>query len=373
MAAGIVAVAGCGRARGMDPPGQEAGALVSVPSAVAPGAPRPGMVWIPSGTLVEGSALDDVPRVADAEPASVDVAIGGFYMDVLPWPDEVGAIPTTNLTRDEAARVCQEKGKRLCSELEWERACKGPTNSRYEYGATYDPRICGAGAAADGASLRPSGQRLECRSAFGVRDMHGGAAEWTDSAWGRGGTRDTGVARGGNDALGEVATRCAFARPFAPAERAATVGFRCCAGPRNDAEVELAVKKGVPLEQAAGALHGSPPLDALGGVACGPPRAPHPCSYARAWTWRPAPNVELAVAGGCVGVDPHARCAIAVGRSVGDRVDTLAQVDTGLVIPEVVLVESADHRIRVRGATAHGYYFREVIFSYGRVDVRNVR
>jgi sulfatase modifying factor 1 len=369
----IAIAAGCGRAHDVDLPAQEAGALVSVPSAVAPGAPRPGMVWIPSGTLREGSEADDVPRVADAEPRGVDVPLGGFYIDVLPWPDEVGAIPTTNLTRDEATRVCQEKGKRLCSELEWERACKGPSNSRYEYGATYDPRICGGGASADGASLRPSGQRLECRSAFGVRDMHGGASEWTDSPWGRGGGRDMGVARGGNDTLGELVTRCAFARSFAPSERAATVGFRCCAGPRNDAEVELAVKKGVVFEQPAVWSHGSPPLDALGGVACGPPNAPRPCSYARAWTWRPAPNVELAVSGGCVGVDPHARCAVAVSRAVGDRVDTLAQVDTGLVIPEVVLVESADHRIRVRGANAHGYYFHEVVFSYGRVDVRSVR
>jgi hypothetical protein len=83
--------------------------------------------------------------------------------------------------------------------------------------------------------------------------------------------------------------------------------------------------------------------------------------------------VELAVGGGCVGFDPHARCAVAVSRSFGDRVDTLAQVDTGLVIPEVVLVEGADHPIRVRGADAHGYYFREILFSYGRVEVRNVR
>jgi formylglycine-generating enzyme required for sulfatase activity len=363
----------CGRSHGVDVAGQDAGLLVSAPSATAPGAPRAGMVWVPAGTLHAGSEVDEVPRVADAEPAAVDVPMGGFYIDVLPWPNESGAIPTANVTRDEAARLCQEKGKRLCSELEWERACKGPSNTRYEYGAAYEPRVCGGGAPAEGASLRPSGQRVECRSGFGVRDMHGGAAEWTDSPWGRGGTRDTGVARGGNDTLGELVTRCAFARPLGPGDRSATVGFRCCAGPRNEAEVSLAVKKGFPFEYAPTSAHGSPPLDALGGVACGPPAAPRPCSYARAWTWRPAPNVELAVAGGCVGFDPHARCAVAVSRSLGGRVDALAQVDTGLVIPEVVLVESSDHRIRVRGADAHGYYFREIVFSYGRVDVRNVR
>ena len=58
---------------------------------------------------------------------------------------------------------------------------------------------------------------------------------------------------------------------------------------------------------------------------------------------------------------------------LGDRMQTLAEVDTGLAIPEVVLVESADRRVRVRGADVHGMFFRELVFSYGRVDVRPVR
>ena len=101
-------------------------------------------------------------------------------------PNEVGAIPTTNVSRDEAARLCEGKGKRLCSELEWERACKGPDNARYEYGATFDARVCDAGQPADTAARHPSGERTACRSAFGVREMHGGAWEWTDSPWNRG-------------------------------------------------------------------------------------------------------------------------------------------------------------------------------------------
>jgi hypothetical protein len=330
------------------------------------------MAWIPTGVLRAGSALDEVPRLADVEMPGTEVPMSGFYMDLLPWPNEVGAIPTTNVSRDEAARLCDSKGKRLCSELEWERACKGPDNARYEYGPSYDARVCGAGVAPDTAARHPSGDKAACHSAFGVRDMHGGSFEWTDSPWNRGSNKDLGVVRGGNDVSGEIASRCAFARSMSPPDRSPVTGFRCCAGPRNDADVHLDVKIGVPFQKAEHTSRSSPPLDALGGVACGPPLSPAPCSLSRAWTWRPSPNVELSLAGGCVGRDPSASCALAVSRMIGDRVDVLAQIDTGREIPEVVLVEGMDRRIRVRGADMKGQFFREIIFSYGRVDVREV-
>ena len=92
------------------------------------------MVWVPSGLLRAGSPIDEVPNVAEADLPGVDVPMAGFYIDLLPWPNEAGAIPTTNVTRDEAKRLCDSKQKRLCAELEWERACKGPDNLRYEYG-----------------------------------------------------------------------------------------------------------------------------------------------------------------------------------------------------------------------------------------------
>ena len=399
LCAACAGCAGCERVGAKEHDVPDGAALVSVPSALpsvsAP--PRPRMAWIPPGILHAGSEIDEVPRVADAELPGVDIPMNGFYIDVLPWPNESGAIPTANVTRAEAARICQEKGKRLCTELEWERACKGPDNTRYEYGATYDPHACGSAVPEDTASQRPSAQKPACHSAFGVRDMHGGAAEWTDSRWGRGGAadgthpgaadgtrsgthpgarepaRDVGVARGGSDVAGELMTRCAYARPVAPGDHAKSIGFRCCAGPRNDAEVILDVKRGPAFERPLHPTSHSPQLDALGGASCGPPTAPAPCSIARAWTWRPAPNVELSLAGGCVGRDPGARCGVGVSRMLGDRMETLAQVDTGLAIPEVVLVESADRRLRVRGGDVHGMYFRELLFDYGRVDVRPVR
>jgi formylglycine-generating enzyme len=350
-----------------------AAGIAQPPTATQPGEPRPGMVWIPAGVMRAGSPVDDVPRVADAEPVDAEVSMTGFYVDLLPWPNEPGAIPTTNVTREEARLLCEGRGKRLCSELEWERACKGPDNNKYEYGASYDAHVCGAGMPAETSSRRPSGQRRACRSGFGTEDMHGGAFEWTDSTWGRGAHTDLGVLRGGNDLAGELVTRCAYARPLAAGERSALTGFRCCAGAHNDAAVELQVKSGSPFERAEKSSVRSPPLDALDGASCGSPAAPAPCSSARAWTWRPSPNVELSVSGGCLRRGSEARCAVGASRRIGDRVETLVQVDTGSAIPEVVLVEGADHRLRVRGGDGRRFFFRELTFSYGRVDVRPVR
>jgi hypothetical protein len=367
---GVLAAA-CHRAGAADERSGDGG-NVSAPSTIAPGAPRTGMVWIPTGTLRAGSPLDEVPRLADVELPGTEIPMGGFYIDALPWPDEVGAIPTTNVSRDEAERLCETKTKRLCSELEWERACKGPDNTRYEYGVTYDPKMCNTGIPEVTSARHPSGDKAGCHSAFGARDMHGGGSEWTDSAWGRGSSKDAGVIRGGNDVSGEIASRCAFARSMPPDARSPSTGFRCCAGPRNDAEVQLDVKVGVPFQKAEHTTRTSPPLDALQGVACGPPLNPAPCSLSRAWTWRPTPNVELSLSGGCVGRDPSARCALAVSRTLDDKTDVLAQIDTGREVPEVVLVEGMDRRIRVRGADMKGQYFREIVYSYGRVDVREV-
>jgi formylglycine-generating enzyme len=366
----VLAAIGCHRAAGAD--GLDGGAVVTAPSTTEPGAPRSGMVWIATGVLRAGSPIDEVPRMAEAELPGVDVPLSGFYIDTLPWPDEAGAIPTTNVSHDEAERLCESKSKRLCTELEWERACKGPGNTRYEYGVSYDPRVCMTGQPAESSARKPSGANAACVSAFGAREMHGGPFEWTDSPWGRGGTKGLGVVRGGNDPAGEILSRCAVARPMSPMDRSPVTGFRCCAGPRNDPQVQLDVKVGVPFQKAEHTTQTSPPLDALGGVQCGPPLAPTPCTLSRAWIWRPTANVELSLAGGCVGRDPSARCALAVARTLGDRSETLAQIDTGREIPEVVLVEGMDRRIRVRGANMQGQFFREIIFSFGRVEVKDV-
>ena len=93
-----------------------------------------------------GAPLDEVPRLADVELPGVDVPLGGFYMDVLPWPERGGGHPDDERVAA-TRRRCSARARASGSarELEWERACKGPSNTRYEYGATYDAHVCGAG------------------------------------------------------------------------------------------------------------------------------------------------------------------------------------------------------------------------------------
>ena len=92
------------------------------------------MVWIPNGPLVAGTPEGSLPRISDEEMPGEQVILRAYYIDVFPYPNEEGAIPLTNVSQEAALAMCAARSKRLCSELEWERACKGPDNLRYEYG-----------------------------------------------------------------------------------------------------------------------------------------------------------------------------------------------------------------------------------------------
>ncbi len=78
----------------------------------------------------------------------------GFYIDIFPYPNEVGAIPTTeHRRRPRPARSARRRASASAPRLEIERACKGPANTAYEYGDTYKASVCatgiGAGARAE--------------------------------------------------------------------------------------------------------------------------------------------------------------------------------------------------------------------------------
>jgi formylglycine-generating enzyme required for sulfatase activity len=104
------------------------------------------MHFIPSGALVVGTPENQLPRIADEEMAGLQLILKGFYIDTFPYPNEEGALPLTNVTQSEAARLCESRDKRLCGELEWERACKGPDNRTHAYGDHYRAEACFTGA-----------------------------------------------------------------------------------------------------------------------------------------------------------------------------------------------------------------------------------
>lgn len=335
-------------------------------TASAPTAPK-GMVWIPPGALVAGTPRHVLPRIADEEMAGEQVILSGFFIEIYPYPNEEGAIPLASVTQEEAAGLCAERGRRLCSELEWERACKGPKNTIYEYGNAYRPEICGTGAE---ARLLPSGYRVSCRSEFGVRDMHGGLWEWTSSPWGRGVKANLVTVRGGNAPAGELVGRCSNAMGRPPGSRSGTVGFRCCSGPQNDAEVVLHVERGPSLQlkdpvdkKVAQALEQALPEAASENL---PSAAPF--RITRTWLWRPIGNEELVVAGGCAGAAPRRRCGVVVARMILDRPDVLAWASSGH-FPPTVKIEGSARDLWVYGGDDRSHYRRLVVYAWGRVNI----
>jgi formylglycine-generating enzyme required for sulfatase activity len=329
--------------------------------------PKKGMVFVPGGALVAGTAPDSFPRIADEEIPGEQVILRGFYIDVFPYPNEEGAIPLTNVTQAEARGLCEEHGKRLCSELEWERACKGPKNTRYEYGDAYRPDRCGTGSP---PSMRPSGFKVGCRSEFGVHDLHGGVWEWTDSPWGRTVDRDLAALRGGNAAAGELVGRCANAMGRPPTTKSGSIGFRCCSGPRNDPEVVLHVERGKKLEfrdtvdkKLAKLIAAQLPEEAKKEIG-----TLDKIVFERSWIWRPIGNEELYVIGGCAGLGIEPSCGIAISRIHLDRPTLVGWASSGHWAP--TLHGDTDPRdLWLFGGDDLGQFKRLVAYVWGKLSV----
>lgn len=378
VARGCLGLALAGGACGDGKSVPQAGSDNASPWASAPSsaAPRPGMVWIPRGTLLAGTPADRVPRVPDAELAHQPFDLDGFYIDLYPHPNEPGAIPTTNVDRHQAAALCDNEGKRLCSELELERACKGPDNLSYPYGDDYRPDVCGTGR--KGEALAPSGFHALCVSGFGVADTHGTVWLWTSSDYGRG-TEGLAVLKGGNSSHGELVGRCAHVRGDKPGLRAVNIGVRCCAGPVNPARVELAVSHdktlsyrrgdaalGKRFEERIGTVaelaEGSVPAQ---GGAGGEGSKFH---VERTWTWHPLGNEELLLAGGCAIAAGSKKCGVFAARDIAGQLQLLVFVSTEKWQPTVG--EGAEGRlVHVMGGDDFGAFRKIVAWDWGRVAI----
>ncbi len=369
LAAGLPAGCTCNDAA---PPAVDADAAPPWDVAAPPVAARPGMVWIPPGTLIAGTPPGQLPRIADEELPGVAIEMGGFFIDRYNHPAEPGAIPLTGMTQAEARVYCSDQGKRLCTELEWERACKGPDNLIYDYGNDYDGSICATG---QSDALSPNGVNARCASGFGVHDLHGSAWNWTSSAWGRGSDDNRVVVRGGNGHEGELIGRCANARGYAPERGDPRIGVRCCAGEVNPATVELEVQRG----SALGYLPFDPaiarPLEAfvpepLQKRVEGRPAADQ-FRIERLWTWRPVGNEELVVGGGCAHPPDNDACGVVVARLPADRArgatpELLSFVSSDWWIPTVG--EHPEVRtLYLYGGDIGGAYRKGVIYRWGRI------
>ncbi|MEM9195424.1 MAG: hypothetical protein AAGF12_40010 [Myxococcota bacterium] len=175
-------------------------------------------VDIAAGTVLVGSVPGAEGRRPRYEADLIPVEVPAFSIDRLPYPNRFGA-PTPAATRAEAEEMCQSEGKRLCTELEWERACKGDTRQEFPGGAPFDVEQC---------SLNP----LRCETPLGVLAMGTEGFEWTASnvTRGLGSDRYSAVVRGGriSDPPGEH--RCGARHALSPEHGVRGVVFRCCEG-----------------------------------------------------------------------------------------------------------------------------------------------
>lgn len=121
-----------------------------------------------------------------------------FCIDAFEFPDLPCELPFVFVTPSQANRVCRAQGKRLCTQDEWNLACRGDPNGGpdrvYAYGNDLDLTICNTNKSrAHGpfcdvstasklwstcaTDTEPSGAYPRCRSRFGVFDQHGNVAE----------------------------------------------------------------------------------------------------------------------------------------------------------------------------------------------------
>jgi len=172
-----------------------------------------------------------------------------FCMDRYEWPNEKGALPRTLTSWLEARAMCAERGKRLCTEDEFNFACEGEAMSAYVYGDARDSTACNfdrpyiertftytrwdscmadptCKAEFDRLDQRvPSGSMLRCVSQAGVFDLNGNVNEWVER------TEPTATSRSGLKGgwWGPVRDRC---RPMTTFHLAGDfgyeAGFRCC-------------------------------------------------------------------------------------------------------------------------------------------------
>jgi formylglycine-generating enzyme len=338
---------------------------------VDPELARPGMIMIPKGQLITGTPADVSPRIAEEEPAGVPAELDAYYIDKFPYPNEQGALATTNVTRDEAERLCAAKKKRLCTEAEWERACKGPEQATYEYGMMYNAKACGTGGAAARQGAHPAGEHPACKSSFGVVDMHGGAWEWTSSTWARTEPEpNLGVLRGGNATAGELVGRCsnALARPLATHQQ--SIGFRCCAGGKNDVSFAVPKQSTMKFQRIADVDKLSESFHGLTTNLWGSTATEvSDYDFQRAWHWRPVANEELVLAVGCEKRGgPWARCGVTVTRLHAGKTTLLAQFGTGNRIPDVPEPKDEARKIHIRAVDVRGTFGRELTYVFGRVN-----
>ncbi|MGQ9733062.1 MAG: formylglycine-generating enzyme family protein [Candidatus Zipacnadales bacterium] len=180
---------------------------------------------------VPAFAIDKYP-VTNAQYAEFCAATG--YRAPTYWhgdkpPAHLFDHPVVAVNRADAIAYCRWAGKRLPTEIEWEKAARGEEGLVFPWGNEFDPNACQWNPQRLGGGLRtaPVDSHPRGASPYGVMDMVGNVAEWCADP-----PPPHGALRGGCWLTSEVFNLRAAARNMNGFDNNAALfyGFRCVKG-----------------------------------------------------------------------------------------------------------------------------------------------
>lgn len=151
-----------------------------------------------------------------------------------------GLAPGVSINFADAKKACESAGFRLCTDIEWRDACRGPENLLYGFASTAEgpPAVKDTCDVARTENNSPgslpslSGSHAACKTNVSeIFDMIGNAAEWTVMTDGT-----TAKAAGAafyqtpeqSTCDGELTATGAVGEHMDPTTASSDVGFRCC-------------------------------------------------------------------------------------------------------------------------------------------------
>jgi len=152
----------------------------------------------------------------------VPVGAKTVCVDAYEYPNQPDATPKDMVSQEEAARICKNEGKHLCSIEEWQAACRGKDGFKYSYGKSYKQNKCNTNT----KSAKRSGRKTQCRSWYGMYDMNGNLWEWTSSTSKQ--HPDKFLVAGGAWNTNNESSCSESKFSFYPQNQYPSVGFRCC-------------------------------------------------------------------------------------------------------------------------------------------------
>ena len=250
----------------------KAGLALALSAALAAAlAAEPGAVFIPGGEFQRGRThewpdkdlkwypnplKDDLPvRAIQVDPFYLDEAEvtneryaafvkatghrAPYHWVKGKFPEAEANYPVVNVSWEDATSFCAWDGKRLPTEAEWERACRGVAEGQiYPWGDRKPTEADAHFDTLDG----PTAVCSKTKNSFRLCDMIGNAWEWTADWYERDyykaapENNPTGpakglyrVMRGGSwyDKPASMFMTCSYRSWTRPAERSPTIGFRC--------------------------------------------------------------------------------------------------------------------------------------------------